>query len=129
MSAALGVTAGAGAYVLAITATVAGFLILVGLAMAKPLILDRVGPPARTLRIEYERGHGTLGPVLRDLERGNCQLRNVQLEDDEPDADYGTGGLRRATIEVRAPDENRLDELVESVRRRHEVRSAGVEHV
>jgi putative Mg2+ transporter-C (MgtC) family protein len=129
MSAALGVTAGAGAYLLASVATAAGFLILVGLAMAKPLILDRVGPPMRTLRIEYERGHGTLGPVLRDLERGNCQLHNLQLEDDEPDADDGAGGLRRATIEVRAPDEVRLDELLRSVRRRHEVRSAGVEHV
>jgi putative Mg2+ transporter-C (MgtC) family protein len=127
MSAALGVTAGSGAYVVAIAATAVGFLVLVGFALAKPVIRDRLGPQTRTVSMEYEIGHGTLGPVLRDLERVNGHLYALRLEDDEPDAARGAGALRRATIEVSVPDDARLAELLGSWRERREVRRARLE--
>jgi putative Mg2+ transporter-C (MgtC) family protein len=127
MSAALGVTAGAGAYVVAVTATAVGFLILVGFALAKPLIRDRLGPSTRTVHMEYELGHGTLGPILRDLERVNCHLNGLRLEDEGSDDRDGPAGVRHATIEVTAPDDDRLLELLTSWRERGEVRLARVD--
>jgi putative Mg2+ transporter-C (MgtC) family protein len=127
MSAALGVTAGAGAYVLAVAATAVGFLILVGFALAKPLIRDRLGPSRRILHMEYELGHGTLGPILRDLERVNCHLNALRLEDDHQREPGRAAGVRHATIDVTAPDDDSLRELLRAWRERREVRLARVD--
>ena len=128
MSAALGVTVGAGAYVPALAATLTAFAILVGFGLAKPLILNRLGPQPVTLRLEYERGHGTLGPVLQQLEKADLRLTELRLEDEDlVDGPDGTLRLRRATIEVRARDERTLSAIVHALGRRGEMRSISLE--
>jgi putative Mg2+ transporter-C (MgtC) family protein len=128
MSAALGVAAGAGAYVAALAATGVGFVVLVGLGRAKPLIRDLLGPRPAVLQLEYERGHGTLGPVLRELEREGCRLGTLRL-DDADDPLCAAPGMRRATIEIHTRDRRRLGELVASFQERSEVRGARLEPV
>jgi putative Mg2+ transporter-C (MgtC) family protein len=130
VSAALGVAAGAGAYVPAIAATALGFVILVGLERAKPLLRALLGPQSTVLHLEYERGHGTLGPVLRELESEGCRVSMLRLDDEEGSADRnGRPGRRTATIEIRATDHRRLESLVDSFRKRGEVQVATLDRV
>jgi putative Mg2+ transporter-C (MgtC) family protein len=130
VSAALGVAAGAGAYVPAIAATALGFVILVGLERAKPLLRALLGPQSTVLHLEYERGHGTLGPVLRELESEGCRVSMLRLDDEDGTADRnGRPGRRTATIEIRATDHRRLENLVDSFRKRGEVQVATLDRV
>ena len=125
VSAAIGVAAGAAGYGPMAGATAVSLLILTGLRIAKPKLLKRFGPSHRTVQIEYERGHGTLGPAIRRLESINCRVSSLQLDDD--DEDGGQGGRRQATIALRAPDDQQLIAVVNSIRRRPEVVDASID--
>src|SRR4051794_32331189 len=67
LSAAVGIAAGAGAYAAAAVGAGVVVALLVGLRLATPALLRRVHG-GWVLEVEYERGHGTLGPLLRELE-------------------------------------------------------------
>jgi putative Mg2+ transporter-C (MgtC) family protein len=63
LAAAVGVTAAAGGYGTAATATVVALVTLVLLRRAKPQ-LRRLQTGRTIVEIGYDRGHGTIGPVL-----------------------------------------------------------------
>ena len=83
VSAAIGVACAAGLF-LAVSATaVVTLAVLVGLRIAKPTLLNRLGGGNQLVRLEYRRGFGTLGPVMRQLEDLGCRVRELQVEDDD----------------------------------------------
>jgi putative Mg2+ transporter-C (MgtC) family protein len=119
MSAALGLACGAGSYAEAAVGGVIVLVFSVGLGVLKPLT-SRLS--TRTVVIEYEPGHGTLGPVVRELERLNGRVVSLHL-DDEADPVAG-GAMRRATIGVTTRTDDDLSALLGAVAQRPEVRSA-----
>src|SRR5215471_5830107 len=72
LAAAVGVAAGAGGWEAALVATGLTVLALVALQMTKPLV-QRFGHPQATVELEYVRGHGTLGPLLRSIEENDSR--------------------------------------------------------
>src|SRR4051794_31812595 len=118
LAASLGVAAGAGAYGALAATIVAALVVLVCLPRVKPR-LGRLTGASRRLHIEYQRGHGTLGPLMRDLRRLNCRVGDVQLEDDDDAA--LTPGVRRASLAVQGGDVRNIGEAIEALRARPEV--------
>jgi putative Mg2+ transporter-C (MgtC) family protein len=121
LSAALGIAVGAGMIIPAVMAAVAAFILMFGLSSLKPFI-RRHG--ARTVYVEYERGHGTMGPLLRSLQEIGGTIDDVQVEDDEEDG--GDGPLRHVWIRIVTGDELELERVVEEMRQRSEVRTITV---
>jgi putative Mg2+ transporter-C (MgtC) family protein len=107
--AAVGVAAGAGMYLLVVTTGIVAFVILI------PPHLRPTHP--YTLEIEYDRGHGTLGPLLHELrESAGEHVELVDIEDDE-DTPRRLVSFR---VHLRKPGE--LSEAIEALRDRPEVR-------
>jgi putative Mg2+ transporter-C (MgtC) family protein len=116
ITAALGVAVGAGAYMAAVSATVVGCAVLVSARLVKPVFARG---SARVLEIEYERGHGTLGPLMRDLESSlNGRLNNIRIDDDD-----SSQGLRRVAIDITTRDDPILDDIARRLRSRAEIHS------
>jgi putative Mg2+ transporter-C (MgtC) family protein len=107
--AALGVAVGAGSYVTAAVGFAVVLAVLIGLRFVK----TRVGGTPRLLVVEYRKGHGTLGHILDQLERGNGGLGHLQLEDGDT--------TRRALIEVAEADLDDLEGVMSSIGARREV--------
>jgi putative Mg2+ transporter-C (MgtC) family protein len=118
-SAALGLAAGAGAYREAVIGGVVVLAFGLVLHFLKPLAAKL---STRTLLIEYEQGHGTLGPVIRELEQLNGRIVSLHL-DDEADPVAGRK-VRRATIGVTTKAEGDLSRLMAAVCQRPEVHAA-----
>ena len=123
MAAAIGVMAAAGGYLAAVVATVLGLLTLVALRAARPLT-RRVGRHRTVIEFEYERGHGTIGPLLRALNGDDRHVEDVHVEDDEDDAD-GVG-VRRVTLKVNVRSLDDIDDTLDAVRKRPEVRKVRI---
>jgi putative Mg2+ transporter-C (MgtC) family protein len=121
VSAALGVAAGAGALDMVLIATGVVFALLIGLRLLKEPLLSTVGGGVRTVEVEYERGYGTLGPLIRQLATRTATVRGLRIEDDDPLA--VVPGRRRALVEVRGMDERALADLIEQIGQRPEVSS------
>lgn len=119
VTAAIGVASGAGLYWPLLAAAAASLLILVVLRFVKPTVLDHLGERPVTVLLEYERGHGTLGPALRRLAELRCKVVDLRLEDD--DGEVEVNGLRRVALVVRTNDMLRLDQFLEEMRSRAEV--------
>ncbi|MBB5790322.1 MgtC/SapB family protein [Jiangella mangrovi] len=121
ISAALGLAAAAGSY--AVTAIAAALVVglLCTLRVVRRLAA-RLRRPGDVVAIEYRRGHGTLGPLIRALDDLDLRLRSIQIVDD--DTDLSTpDGLRRVEIRLRAPHQQAIGELLAQLRGRPEVRS------
>lgn len=123
LAASIGVASAAGGYAAAAITTGLALLALVFLRNVKPLARVLSGHHA-TLELEYVRGHGTLGPVLRALNEMNGQVQGVSVADD--DADASEDGMRSVTLEVRIRDPEALEEILDTVGRRPEVRRVHV---
>jgi putative Mg2+ transporter-C (MgtC) family protein len=119
-SAALGVAAAAGAYVATVAAAVIILATLVLLRVARPFI-ERFMDATSQLEVEYERGHGTLGPLIRAIEQLDGKLEGLQVLDDE--GAPGHPGLRRLSVRVRLPN-GTAHALVRVLHDRPEVRWA-----
>src|SRR5262245_57018529 len=96
LAAAMGVAVGAGGWIAGLVATVLAVVLLVALQASKPLT-HRFGRRQATLELEYVRGHGTLGPLLRSIEETSSRVMHVAVEDDNQDADGD--GVRRVTLD------------------------------
>ena len=105
--AALGVTVGAGAYATAAIGFAVVLAVLIGLRLAKPVLLDRVGSSPRLLVVEYERGHGTLARLFEELDGGRGELDRIQVESEN--------GIQRALIQVSDRDDAQLGRVIRSV--------------
>jgi putative Mg2+ transporter-C (MgtC) family protein len=119
-SAAVGLAAGAGFWFAAVVGTAMVFATVVGLRAARPWLLPLLGAPGQRLQLEYMRGHGTLGPVMRGLEDADARVDGIRIEDDDDDR----GALRRVEIDVSTRNVARLGRLVDELQARDEVRSA-----
>jgi putative Mg2+ transporter-C (MgtC) family protein len=116
ITAALGVAVGAGAYVAASSATAVACAVLVSARLVKPVFARS---SSKVLEVEYERGHGTLGPLMRDLESSlNARLNDIHIEDDDR-----AQGLRRVKLEIATRDDLVLEEFAHRLRSRSEIRS------
>jgi putative Mg2+ transporter-C (MgtC) family protein len=120
-TAALGVTVGAGGYVAASVSAGVVFAILVGLRALKRWL---PGHQSTLIEVEYRRGHGTLGPLLRELE-GVSLLEHVAVHDDDADA-LADDGLRRVMLQLATQNEVGLAQVCDRVRIRPEVRSVSI---
>lgn len=123
LAASVGVVAAAGGYVAALVTTVLTLVVLVLLRAARPLT-RRFGRSVGIVEVEYERGYGTLGPLLRRLNDLNGRVEQIELDDDDADADGN--GLRRATLQVSMQHAEDLDRILGDVGRRPEVRALRV---
>jgi len=122
LAAALGVASGAGAYPAVALGTAVVLVVLVALRLAKPWV-QRWGSDVTVIELEYQRGHGTLGPLLRTVNLLNNKLEHLELtDDDEEDAD----GLRRVSLHISVRDLDQIYATVDELRDRPEVRRVRV---
>ena len=122
LSAALGVAVGAGMVIPAVMAAVAAFLLMFGLSSLKPFIRRRAG---RTVHVQYERGHGTMGPLLRSLQEIGGTIEDVQVDDE--DGDGAREPYRHVAIRILTGDELELDRVLTEIGDRPEVHSVSVD--
>ena len=93
------------------------------LQAAKPFT-RRFGRRQTTLELDYVRGHGTLGPLLRAVETHDGRVQHLSVEDDDERANGE--GMRRVTLELALRQDQDLDVLIDDVRNRPEVRGVRV---
>jgi putative Mg2+ transporter-C (MgtC) family protein len=122
LAAAIGVTAGAGAYVAVAVGTGLVLIVLVAMRVARPL-LRRLSWSTNLLEIQYERGHGTLGPVLRSISAANMKLDSLEVVDED---DSMRTGLRHALISITSADPEALQSVVVMLRERDEVKAVKI---
>jgi putative Mg2+ transporter-C (MgtC) family protein len=114
LAAALGLASGAGAYDAALVGTAILVLLLVAIRLVVPLLL-RFTHPLRIVEVEYERGHGTIGPLLRSVASTRGRIEDLEVSDDDGD------GLRHVTLRIRARHPSDVHALLDAVGRRPEV--------
>jgi putative Mg2+ transporter-C (MgtC) family protein len=123
LAASVGVACAAGGYTAALVATGLALVVLVVLRGAKPL-LQRFGRFGTVVEVEYLRGHGTLGPLLRGLDERDGRVQNIVVEDDGNDTT--SDGVRHVTMQVSVRRPADLDEIVEHLGQRPEIRAVRV---
>lgn len=119
LSAALGVAVGAGMVIPAVMAAVAAFILMYGLSSLKPFIRRRA---AHTLHVQYDRGHGTLGPMLRSLQEIGGTIDDVTIEDETEGGDL----VRHVWVRIVTGDDADLRRVADAMRERPEVRAVAV---
>jgi putative Mg2+ transporter-C (MgtC) family protein len=103
-SGALGLAAGAGVWWPAAAGAAVTLLVLVGLRPIRSRIT-----PLHTVDVEYERGHGTLAPVMDAIRRAGAELDDLAIRD----ADGGS--KRSVAIDVRVHDPDELGDVAASL--------------
>src|SRR4051794_12143810 len=119
LAAAIGVASGAGSYPAVAIGTVVVLVVLVMLRLCKPLLL-RWGAPTTVIELEYERGHGTLGPVIQTLNQLSSKLEQIDVNDETHN------GLRHVTFCLAIRDVEEMHRAVDDLRDRPEVRRVRV---
>ena len=123
LAASLGVASAAGGYLAALVTTALALGVLVLLRAARPLT-QRFGRFGTIVEVEYQRGHGTLGPLLRGLDEVDGRVHQIVVDDG--DADAADDGVRRVTIHISVPRSADLDRTIESLGQRSEIRALRV---
>jgi putative Mg2+ transporter-C (MgtC) family protein len=125
VAAATGVTVAAGGIGAGLVATALAIALLVCLRAAKP-VTQRLGRRRAVVEVEYARGHGTLGPLLRWLFELDGRLQELVIDDDDVAANGD--GTRRVTLHVVLPRQAALERLVSQVETRPEVTLVRIGH-
>jgi putative Mg2+ transporter-C (MgtC) family protein len=116
LSAGLGVAVGAGLILPAVLATTIALILTYGLRVLKPLLRSN---DTRIVRIDYVQGHGTFGPLLRAIQDAGGHLSELMVEDEiSPQGEP----LRHVTLQVLAKKNSGLEEELERLATRREVR-------
>lgn len=123
LAASVGVVAAAGGYVAALAATGLALVVLVLMRAVKPLA-QRFGRSSSIVEVEYVRGHGTLGPLLRNLDELDGRIQEIVVDDDDSQAD--ADGVRHVTLHLTMPDLEDLERIIEDVGKRPEVRAVRI---
>jgi putative Mg2+ transporter-C (MgtC) family protein len=116
-AAAIGVGAGSGFVV----GTVAGTLLALAILLVFRLVsrrLQRATGAHMQLHVTYERGHGTLGPLLRTIEEIGT-IERIRIEDEGDDV--SRPGPRHLMVGVVAAHPPSVPDLVERLRKRDDV--------
>src|SRR3954452_536438 len=124
LAAAVGVMVSAGGLGPAAVATGIALLGLVLLRTTKPYV-HRFAHRHALLELSYARGHGTLGPVLRELEAAGARSDQIVVEDDH--SDVSLPGVRSVRIGVAHVRRATVDELVAVLCERPELRSIAID--
>jgi putative Mg2+ transporter-C (MgtC) family protein len=114
-SAALGLAAGAGLWWVAGAGALITLLVLVGLRPLRSWLVT----PLHTIDIDYQKGHGTLGPVLHAIRDTGAQLDDLDITDSD-------NGTRRVAIDVRLADAVDLADIVKELGELPEVSGCAV---
>lgn len=93
-SAALGMAAGAKLFDAATVGLAAIILALIGLRFVRDHGLHRLTGSHQSISITYQRGHGTLAPVIAAIEAGDGRLESLQITDEDE--------LRHVDLRVRS---------------------------
>jgi putative Mg2+ transporter-C (MgtC) family protein len=115
-SAALGLAAGAGLWWIALAGAAVTLLILVGLRPVSTRLIAPLSTSMRTIDVEYERGHGTIGPLFEAIREAGAQLDDLRIRDAQD------GSVRTVAVDVRVRDPNDLDDVVAAIAELPEVR-------
>lgn len=113
VSASVGLAAGAALWGLAISGAVVTLLVLVVLRPVRSRLLSFTSPRYK-VDIEYQRGHGTLGPLLEAITEAGGHVEDLAIDDD-------ADGRRAVTLEVRVHADEDLRDAVRLVAARDEV--------
>ena len=108
-SAALGLAAGAAVWWAVVAGAVLTLVVLIALRPVSTRLVAPMADSLRTIEVEYEKGHGTLGPVLDAVRGAGTQLDDLTI------TDFEDGRMRRVAIDVRVADMGELDEVVASL--------------
>lgn len=120
-SAALGMVAGAGVW----AAAVAGLLIVLATLLVPRYlspILPGLGGHPRLIRVDYQRGHGTLGPIIASLREAGGRIADLNIDD----RDSENPGQRRVEVIVRVRRPDELERLIGVLEARPEVHRATI---
>jgi putative Mg2+ transporter-C (MgtC) family protein len=120
LSGALGMAAGAGFLDGAVAATIIVVVVLIGLRAVKTKA-RQIGSDTWMISVDYERGRGTLGPILRSLDRENLPIERIIIDDE--DADVSEPGPRHIELRVRTRDDRAIAQVVAQIGERPEVSS------
>lgn len=115
-SAALGMAAGAGLPLAAGIGLVTVLFALVGLRAVREHLLRPITHDHQTISVSYQRGHGTLGPLIEAIESGGGRLEGLSIDDEED--------LRHVALDVRTPDGEALRRRIGVLSELPEVASA-----
>ena len=108
-SAALGLAAGAGLWWVAVAGVGVTLLVLIGLRPVTARVLTPFATPLRTIDVEYQKGHGTMGPLFDAIRDSGAQLDDLNIRDTEE------GSKRFVAVDVRVRDPSDLDDVARAV--------------
>src|SRR3954453_10738481 len=108
-SAALGLAAGAGLWWVAVAGAVITLVVLVGLRPLSGRLLTPFATPLRTIDVEYQKGHGTIGPLVEAIRDAGAQIDDLHIRD----SDEGT--TRSVAVDVRVRDPSDLDDVTSAL--------------
>lgn len=120
LSAGVGVAIGTGLIIPALMATAIALVVIYGLRLVKPFIRKQV---TKTVYAEYEQGYGTFGPLIRAVQDSGCTVQDLQVEDK---AAVDGAALRNVTIQVFAKQDSNLEQEMEFLASRPEMRELSV---
>lgn len=103
-SAALGMAAAAGLLMAATVGLLTILFALVGLRAFRTRFLHPFTQNHQTIAVSYQRGHGTLGPLIEAIEGSGGRLENLSIDDEDD--------LRHVAVEVVTPDAEALRKRV-----------------
>jgi putative Mg2+ transporter-C (MgtC) family protein len=119
-SAAIGLAAGAGLWWLVAAGAVVTLFVLVALRPLRAHLITPLTTPLRTVDIQYEKGHGTLGPVMEAIRQMGGEFDDLNIEDENE------GSTRKVMISVRVPEPDDLGEVAKELSEIPEVISCTV---
>lgn len=119
-SAAIGLAAGAGLWSLVAAGALVTLVVLIVLRGVRTRLVVPLTTPLRTVDIQYEKGHGTLGPVMEAIRETGGEFDDLNIED----ADGGS--TRKVIISVRVPEPDDLGDVARELSELPEVISCKV---
>jgi putative Mg2+ transporter-C (MgtC) family protein len=108
-SAALGLAAGAGLWWVAVAGAVVTLLVLVGLRPVSAHVLTPFATRLRTIDVEYQKGHGTIGPLFEAIREAGAELDDLHIRDSDH------GATRSVAVDVRVRDPGDLDDVTSAL--------------
>jgi putative Mg2+ transporter-C (MgtC) family protein len=113
VSASVGLAAGAGLWGVALAGVASTLVFLLVLRPVRSRVLS-IANRRCTVEVDYERGHGTLGPALEAVARAGGRLEDLTIDDDD-------GDFRRVVLDVHIKDADDLRDAVDALSARDEV--------